>query len=229
MDCSIEELISREVPQAKKLALRFYQERTHVGIDCDDYIGAAFLALCDAAQRFDPSKGMSFRSYSFMRIRGCLYDLIRKDGVVNRSHLQNQKRAAAARAAQSATDCALLTQARICMRQTAALEHLGIALYRTGESTEYTYLFDQDPEEQLLASDLRSYMLSLVEQLPDRERDILLRRYFADETFEEMSCIFDGVSKSWLSRIHSRALNRLRTLLLEDLQRTGEGVEWYEA
>jgi RNA polymerase sigma factor (sigma-70 family) len=64
-------LVVRHVPLAKKLARPFVRARRGHG---DDLVGAALLALCQAAGRFDPAVGTSLGQFCATRIRGALID-----------------------------------------------------------------------------------------------------------------------------------------------------------
>ena len=47
-------------------------------IERDDIIGAAELGLVEAARAFDPNRGVLFKTFAFYRIRGAVYDGLRK-------------------------------------------------------------------------------------------------------------------------------------------------------
>jgi len=51
-----------------------------------------------------------------------------------------------------------------------------------------------------------------VAQLPDKERELMQLYYFADKTLEEAGAAL-GLSKSWASRLHARAVSLLREAL----------------
>ena len=48
--------------------------------------------------------------------------------------------------------------------------------------------------------------------LPEREYKLVTGFYFGDQTLEEIGQTM-GISKSWASRLHARALSRLRHAL----------------
>jgi RNA polymerase sigma factor (sigma-70 family) len=52
-------------------------------LDRDDLIGEGQVALVQAAQRYDPSRGR-FRNYAFIRIKGAMIDALRRDFLVSR-------------------------------------------------------------------------------------------------------------------------------------------------
>ena len=44
----------------------------------DDMVNQGMIALIDSIERFDYNKGIRFESYAFMRVKGSIIDLIRK-------------------------------------------------------------------------------------------------------------------------------------------------------
>ena len=73
------------------------------------------------------------------------------------------------------------------------------------------------PVDEVLAAERRAGLVAAVNALPDRERKVLVCRYFLDlseaETAQVLACPLGSVkSRTW------RALNRLRGSLLSDQQ-----------
>src|SRR5215831_16572485 len=56
------------------------QKRLPSSVDRDDLIGAAELGLVEAARNFDPSRGVLFKTFAYYRIRGAIYDALRRMG-----------------------------------------------------------------------------------------------------------------------------------------------------
>src|SRR5262252_6623090 len=54
--------------------------RKYPAVDRDDIVGAAELGLVEAANNFDPSRGVLFKTFAYYRIRGAIYDSLRKLG-----------------------------------------------------------------------------------------------------------------------------------------------------
>ena len=55
-------------------------------------------------------------------------------------------------------------------------------------------------------------MRAAIAALPDRERTIVERHYYQDQTLLEAGAEL-GVTKSWASRLHARAVDMLREKL----------------
>jgi RNA polymerase sigma factor for flagellar operon FliA len=77
-----------------------------------------------------------------------------------------------------------------------------------------------DPSEgvfaQLERKELRTHLARVIEQLPDRERQILALYFEEELTLAEIGQVI-GVTESRVSQLRTLALSRLRTLLRQSL------------
>lgn len=69
------DLAERYVPLARSLAKKFAKTCPTA---CDDFRASASLALVEAAQAFDPDRGIAFATYARHRIHGALVDAQRE-------------------------------------------------------------------------------------------------------------------------------------------------------
>ncbi|HMA99364.1 MAG TPA: sigma-70 family RNA polymerase sigma factor, partial [Spirochaetota bacterium] len=60
-------------------------------IEFDDLVGFGTFGLIDAIEKFDPEKGIKFKTYGITRIRGAIYDELRTLDWVPRSVRQKYK------------------------------------------------------------------------------------------------------------------------------------------
>jgi RNA polymerase sigma factor for flagellar operon FliA len=67
---------------------------------------------------------------------------------------------------------------------------------------------DPSPEELASKAELVERVRAIVLRLPDAERTLIERHYFADETLDQAAASL-GLSKSWGSRLHARAIERI--------------------
>jgi RNA polymerase sigma-B factor len=72
---------------------------------------------------------------------------------------------------------------------------------------------DDDPHLENVVD--RTALRPLLEQLPARERTVLLHRFYGNKTQTEIAALL-GISQMHVSRIISRTLAKLRTQLLQD-------------
>ncbi len=82
-----------------------------------------------------------------------------------------------------------------------------------GGATLGDLIGDDDPELELVVD--RNALRPMLENLPEREREILIHRFFGNKTQNEIAELLD-ISQMHVSRLISRSLARLRTRLLEE-------------
>jgi RNA polymerase sigma factor FliA len=228
--CGESELICEHMDFALKLARAFAKRRAGAAVGREDFEGAALLGLCDAAKRFEPSRGMGFKSFAYFRVRGAMIDLLRRSGELPRYEMR-RKMAAFAAEARRAEDAALggeLSAMPLPYAKDLAelgeladvVAALGIRLHvDAGKNIrDITYLADRDGLAQLEKNRLVARLQNYLTQLGEKERKVLHLRYGEGCSLEEIRPAFGNVSKSWLSRLHVRALERLRELFLQDEQ-----------
>jgi len=72
-----EQLILNYVNLVKTHAYKIYQSLPNT-VDADDLISYGTFGLIDAIDKYDPSKNVLFEIYAALRIRGAIYDGLRK-------------------------------------------------------------------------------------------------------------------------------------------------------
>jgi len=167
-------------------------------VELDDLIGWGFLGLIEAAERFDESRGVPFRSYAHYRIKGAIYDGLRREfGVHRPSQLQDADVRDESRTPNS-----------LCAD----------AAYDEATTSDIASVFSgPGPEHLIWIGELRALIGEAMQSLSPIERDVLHHRYFLDKPVVDLSGA-RKLSKSWLSRIHTRALARLRKHVEEQLR-----------
>lgn len=181
--------------------------------------------LLDAARRFDPGRGVSFRTFAYYRVRGAMLDGLRKMGAWSR---RGYERVALLQAAQSTSEGLYEDHAaagrdveparaeqmlRDHMASMATAMTLGLFAASAVESKEIIAVGrTDDPETEYATAELGSLLRSSVDALPPPEDEIIRRHYFEGETLEAVGSSL-GLSKSWASRLHTRAIRRLTNRL----------------
>lgn len=186
----------------------------------EDFISAAFLGLIEAAGRFDASRGLDFRSYAYLRIRGAVVDYIRSACVLS-GHAYRKLRAL--EAAQELREQALNDSEGACGRPSPrqSLKHIEKAALSfklaavSQDESEPSIQDDTTPEDVLEKKQESQKIRSIVATLPEKERTIIEQYYFHDRKLVDVAEQFAGLSKSWVSRLHDRALEMLREKLSE--------------
>jgi RNA polymerase sigma factor for flagellar operon FliA len=185
-------------------------------VQVDDLASQGREALLAAARSFDPARGVPFRRWANLRVRGSMIDAIRANGNVPRRVYQTLRALQAAdrvretaaeeqagRSVTSPEDAAAAIQAQL---GTAAMAMaLGFLTMRTGDALERAPDERESPEEAVAREELLARVKSAIAERPDAERRLLERHYFEDVAFEETAREL-GLSKSWASRLHTRAI-----------------------
>ncbi|MGD8861727.1 MAG: sigma-70 family RNA polymerase sigma factor [Myxococcales bacterium] len=219
---SDDEFIREYEPFVRSVVTR---TRSQLMLECevDDLMGYAYEGLLRARERFDPERGVKFKSFAYYRVRGALLD-----GVRSMAYLP--RRAYARLKAAEATDLVAepMGEARHNAQQPAPSDAestlraidgvLGrvAAAYCTASAAqdEREQVSNEDPEAAVLADERGSRARQAIAALPEQERFLIQGHYIEGRRFDELAAEL-GLSKSWASRLHSRALGRMREALSE--------------
>jgi RNA polymerase sigma factor for flagellar operon FliA len=187
----------------------------------DEFISAGFFGLIEAASRFDETRGLDFRSYAFLRIRGAIIDYIRSScdlsGDAYRTlraleTVQELREFEIERRAFRSSSAEGPTEGRVFLEKGAVVFALTPAQEERSEELQHESL---NPERALQKKRESEKIRAIVATLPEKERTIIEQYYFHDRKFVDVAEQFAGLSKSWVSRLHDRALEMLRDKLSE--------------
>ncbi|MFT3922401.1 MAG: sigma-70 family RNA polymerase sigma factor [Myxococcales bacterium] len=192
--------------------------------DPDDLRAWGFQGLLEAKQRFDASRGVRFSAFAHYRIRGAILDGVRSQGFLRRRAYARLKafeatdaiaeQLAEEQANRPTSEGTLPGQAATQQRAEdldAALGKITAAflISAVGQGEERA---PEAPDRRLESAQEQSLVHASLEQLPERERTLLQAVYFEGITIEEAGARL-GLSKSWASRLHAKALDRMRKQL----------------
>lgn len=189
--------------------------------DLDDLKGYAHESIPDLVRRFDPARGVSFRGYARLRLRGAILDGLRRESGLPRG-------VAARLRALEAADLYAEEKAEenAARAETAAVADARLSSFLRGLATAYaTGLVAPDepqgaspdpdaaaaaldPELVAARAELRRRLGDAIDQLGEPEATLLRRHYFHDEDLQDAAA-HCGLSKSWGSRLHARAIDKL--------------------
>jgi RNA polymerase sigma factor for flagellar operon FliA len=193
------------------------------GVELDDLVSYGREGLLDAARRFDASRGVPFRAYANFRVRGAVIDGVRAsarlprrvherlralDGARHVSEGASEDTLAAPPVPGTAADAERALSAHLAAMVTAMAVGL-VAEPGRGEEGELTSVDAREtPEEMLGRSELMSRVRTAISTLPKEEAELVRRHYLEGERFDRVAAEL-GLSKSWASRLHTRAIGRL--------------------
>jgi RNA polymerase sigma factor for flagellar operon FliA len=204
-----EELIAHYLPLARITAAKLYRVRPDDSVLFDDYLQYARVGLLEAIDRYDPEREASFATFSSYRIRGAILN-----GLGHESEIAAQRAYWSTRTPDRVES---LHPAEV--RGTADLDDfvhltmglaLGFLLDRESEPVDTSAT--SNPYSATELAELRRVVRGLVEQLPERERDIVRQHYFHEREFQIIALDL-GLTKGRVSQLHSQALRRVAQLL----------------
>jgi RNA polymerase sigma factor FliA len=193
------------------------QTRAQLGLECDldDLVAFAYEGLLEAHKRFDPTRGVQFKTFAYYRVRGALVDGVRRMAYLpRRAHARLKAAEAVDLEAEALAEGARGGPAHSAESALRVIDEvLGhvAAAYCTAASAEGV---DADPEHSLLARERRERVQRALATLPEQELLLIRGHYIDGRNFDEIAAEL-GLSKSWASRLHTRALRRMRGALGE--------------
>lgn len=216
-------LVEDHIPFVRSIARKL---REHVPmIEFDDLVGFGMQGLIEAAQRFDDRHGVAFTTFAYYRVRGSMFDGLRSMGWLPRgeyARLRTEERAQTlTQNLASRSDDSTPAQSTATGGMEQRVRELSHALH--GVATVFVTLLAREDEQQLLDDrpapheqlerrQLAERVRLAMGRLPDKERRLLELYYFQDQTLEQAGSSM-GLSKSWTSRLHARAIALLREQL----------------
>ncbi len=202
----------------RSIALRVRNE-FDLTTDIADLLAWGYQGLLEAKQRYDASRGVQFNTFAYYRVRGAIIDGVRKMAYLSRRAHQARKFAEAADdiLEQAAATRAASPEARKDVEQTvqAIDDVLGrltasFVIASLGQDAEV-----EQPDEALVRHGERERLRAALSLLPEREAIVVRGMYFEERLLDDIAKEL-GVSKSWASRIHTKALGMLRETLSRD-------------
>jgi len=210
-----EEFVEEFRPLVASIAYKV-RDQFDLNSDFDDLLAAGMAGLVEARRRFDPERGVQFNTFAYYRIRGAIIDEVRRSARVSRRAHALMKAAEA-----GDTIAEQVGESRSALPDAAKKESAAAALQDTLGKLTAAYVIsavgpDEDaetsPEEDLLAEEQKARVREYIQHLPEREQKLIVGFYFEGRRFDHVAEEL-GISKSWASRLHSKALAQLKKAL----------------
>lgn len=217
-----ERLLSENVSLIKCIVKRYLNK----GVEYDDLFQLASLGFLKAVSGFDESYGVRFSTYAVPMIAGEIKRFMRDDGSVkvSRSLKQTAKEMNAyieSRIQEDGKQPPVSEVAKFFgMEESETVFVLGssrmpVSIYA---GTEYKDGKERELIETLPAMDNQDEMIDglllkgAIDELPERERKIIVLRYFRDMTQSEVAKSI-GVSQVQVSRLETKIIKNFREKL----------------
>ena len=220
---TIEDLVQGHMNLVRKIAFHLHG-RVQGAVEAEDLIQIGCMGLIDAAQKYTRQEGVAFAAYAAIRIRGAIFDFLRKNSNLCRTTIRMQQKVRAA------TD-ALSRKLQRAPEPAELANELGILLtelqeWQTAFSAnvhqsidevydDFSIWFTSDtrtPEQELNNTQIRALLASAVKSLPEREALVLQLYYVEELNIYEIGAVLE-VTPGRVSQLKTSAVKRLRTLL----------------
>lgn len=220
-DGAKEELVKENIPLVKSVVKRFKGRGEY-----DDLMQLGAIGFIKAIQNFDETYGVRFSTYAVPMIIGEIKRFLRDDGAVKVSRWaktlaqkinvfideklkSGEKEPTVDEIAQNFGVEA--EQVVFAMDTGHYLLSLSSTVGDDDVTLEDKIVGDRSPDEDLDKIMLKDF----IEDLPEREKKVIILRYFRDKTQSEIAAEL-GVSQVQVSRIECKVLQKLKEKLVEE-------------
>ena len=223
-----EQMILDHIPLVQYLVGRM-TSHLPLHIDSQDLVGAAMIGLINAADRFDPSRGVLFKTFAEQHVRGTILDELRSYDVLSRSmrdkykRLEKELRLLEHRLGRNPTSEEVAAALEISLD--AYFELLDDVHAFTFISLDDSWEDDdghplcladvlseseaKSPQQQVMKMQLAEALGLAIEALPEKERLAVTLYYSEDFNLKEIGETL-GLTESRISQLISQAMVRLR-------------------
>jgi RNA polymerase sigma factor for flagellar operon FliA len=208
---------------AHKVALRLPST-----VEICDLVNAGVLGLLDAVDKFEPERGVKFKTYAEVRIRGAILDSLRSLDWAPRSLRKKSKDLEKIYAELGQKLGRPATDEEVCEALGGDMQDLHALLDQLhglqvgsfespiesdenseGQINYYPDDGSNDPYLRFETNELTALLSEAIDSLPERERMVLSLYYYEEFTMKEIGTLL-GVNESRVSQIHTKATLRLR-------------------
>lgn len=220
-DGAKEELVKENIPLVKSVVKRFKGRGEY-----DDLMQLGAIGFIKAIQNFDETYGVRFSTYAVPMISGEIKRFLRDDGAVKVSRWAKtlaqkinvfiDEKLKSGEIEPTVDEIAQnfgvdAEQVVFAMDTGHYLLSLSSTVGDDDVTLEDKIVGDRSPDEDLDKIMLKDF----IEDLPEREKKVIILRYFRDKTQSEIAAEL-GVSQVQVSRIECKVLQKLKEKLVEE-------------
>lgn len=215
--------------------------------DYDDLIGWGIDGLIDAIERYDPDRGVKFKTYAIIRIRGAIYDKLREMDWIPRSVRQIEKEYQKVVSELQYETGEKPSEEMIAERLGISLEEFQETSLKLQSSRSYVNSLDNtlfpdsssdngitlediieapdelaNPESIVIRNEIIEKIKEAIKELPEKELQVIMLYYHEELTLKEIGAVLN-VTESRVSQLHARALELLKEKLKPFLKSKNKG------
>jgi RNA polymerase sigma factor for flagellar operon FliA len=216
-------LVVANLALVKRVALHLHA-RVPRFVEVEDLVQAGMIGLIDAARAFDPAKGSNFEAFAYLRVRGAMFDEIRRLSyqprsavAINKAHAESANELST----QLGRNPTQVELAEFMQKDAESLQQERSRAIRFDTSSidaqpELVENLSADdssrPDVQVEASEFMEAVQQAITQLPERDQMVIQLYYVEEMTLKEIGAVI-GVGESRVSQILSAAAKSLRRTL----------------
>lgn len=188
-------------------------------VERDDLISSGFFGLLDAIERFEYSRGNKFETYAGVRIRGAMLDYLRSRDWIPVSLRQKIRKYELTVARLEGELGRAATDEEIAMAMEMSVSELQVLVSQLNVATVVPledYIRTEtarpgaaDPSGAFEAKELKATLADAIQNLPEKEQQVISLYYFEELTMKEISLIM-SLSEARVCQLHTKAVFRLR-------------------
>ena len=192
----------------------------------EELVSLASAGLVEAASRFEPARGIQFATFAWYRVNGAIVDGLRKSTQLPRrtwaklvalraanEYLENRverERGATERGSASTTTAEALSAVKQAM---SAIRTMYLTSLETMREDGFDVAGDGPAlPDRIDSGRMATRLREAIAALPDKERALVTKHYWEGKNLLEAGAEL-GMSKSWASRLHAQAVERLRAIV----------------
>lgn len=191
----------------------------------EDFFNQGVLALIDCIERYDPERGASFDTYSYMVIRGAILKYLRKQNWLPNRVWDARKKIKKCRTKleqelmREPTDSELASELGISEKKLDSLicEISVVDTFSFEELLEQTYgnivertsdVVDDSVDKELMENELKVTLAKAIDELPARQKQVVSLYFYENLNLKEIGEVL-GISLQRVSQIRKNALDAL--------------------
>lgn len=216
--------VKRFVPMVRKAAWHIFGNGRD-GLEIEDLMQAGYIALTEAARNHDGPGEDGFAAYAKIRVRGAMFDLVRKQMPDSRNAVRRRRQAEDAREAlrqqlgREPSDGELAQQLGIPLSELGnyASEEIQVTSIDAAYDDNSAHFATDLPDPFVVLSQLQDNdrLGEAMEELSDRLK-LVLQLYFVEElNLTEIASVLE-VSVPRVHQLKTQALMKLRDLMEQD-------------
>ena len=209
-------LLALHLPYARVVAKVYYAKRFHDEIEFGDYLQYASVGMLEALERYDPGRGVQFRTFAARRMHGAILNGLerlteKQQQIAARQRLRTERlqdlKSLAADGAPQGPQQLLRFVSEVGIGLALCWMLDGTSLVEGAEASTSMPFY-----QSVALRQLREKLLRAIDILPAPERTVVRSHYLQEMQFDAIAVMM-SLSKGRISQIHKQALLRLRGLV----------------